>query len=189
MKIIFENIVLRDMMESDIGDYVRWFTTETEWSDWDAPWEPIESDVETERNSWREYYESVKDMPDDVRRWKLEIEWNGRHIGWVSAYRIDENYKWVGEIKQGQTVYRAIGIDICESDVWGKGVGTNALRAFMNYYFAHGYGELYTQTWSGNGPMLRCAEKLGFIECNRDVGIREVNGQKCDGLTFKFKKA
>lgn len=188
MQIKHENIILRDMIESDIEDYVRWFTTETEWSNTDAPWEPIESDEETERKSWREYYESVKDLADDVRRWKFEIEWNGRHIGWVSSYPIDENYEWIGEIKDGQTVYRAIGIDICEPDVWGNGIGTNALRAFMNYYFENGVDELYTQTWSGNVRMLRCAEKLGFLECNRNVGTREVDGQKYDGLTFRLKK-
>ena len=66
MEIKFENIILRDMIESDIEDYVRWFTTETEWSKTDAPWEPIESDAETERASWQEYYESVKDLPKDV---------------------------------------------------------------------------------------------------------------------------
>ena len=26
----------------------------------------------------------------------------GRHIGWVSSYPIDENYEWIGEIKDGQ---------------------------------------------------------------------------------------
>ncbi len=188
MKIEFENIVLRDMIEADIEDYVRWFTTQTEWSDWDAPWEPIESDEETERNSWREYYEAVKNRPDDARRWKFEIEWNGQHIGWVSAYYIDDRFEWVGKVEDGQTVHLALGIDICESDVRGRGIGTNALRAFMNYYFAQGYSELYTQTWSGNTRMLRCAEKLGFVECDRDVGIREVGGQKYDGLTFKAEK-
>ena len=188
MQIKYENIILRDMVKSDIEDYVRWFTTETEWSNTDAPWEPIESDEETERTSWREYYESVKKLSDDVRRWKFEIEWNGRHIGWVSSYPIDENYEWIGEIKDGQTVYRAIGIDICEPDVWGKGIGTNALRAFMNYYFENGVDELYTQTWSGNVRMLRCAEKLGFVECNRNIGTREVDGKKYDGLTFRLEK-
>ncbi len=188
MKIEFENIVLRDMIESDIEDYVRWFTTQTEWSDWDAPWEPIESDEETERNSWREYYEAVKDRPDDARRWKFEIEWNGQHIGWVSAYCIDDRFEWVVKAEDGQTVHLALGIDICESDVRGRGIGTNALRAFMNYSFEHGFDELYTQTWSGNVRMLRCAQKLGFVECNRNVGIREVNGEKYDGLTFRLEK-
>ena len=27
MRIEFEIIILRDMIESDIGDYVRWYTT------------------------------------------------------------------------------------------------------------------------------------------------------------------
>lgn len=176
------------MVESDIENYVRWFTTETKWSDWDAPWEPTESDEETERNSWREYYEAVKDIPDDAFRRKFEIEWNGRHIGWVSSYLIDENYEWIGEPEEGQIFYRTIGIDICESDVWSKGIGTNALCAFMNYYFENGADALYTQTWSGNVRMLRCAEKLGFVECNRNVGIREAGGEKYDGLTFRAER-
>ncbi len=188
MKIEWENITLRDMIEADIEDYVRWFTVETAWSDSDTPWEPIESDEETERAAWREYYEYVKDIPDDVCRPKFEIEWNGRHIGWVSAYLVDENYEWVGQPQDGQTVYHAIGIDICESDVWGNGIGTNVLRAFMNYLFDGGADVLYAQTWSGNVRMLRCAEKLGFRECDRKVGSREVNGQKYDGLTLRLEK-
>lgn len=125
---------------------------------------------------------------DDVRRWKFEIEWNGKHIGWLSSYCTDENYEWVGKIKDGQTVYRAIGIDICEPNLWGKGIGTNAFRAFMNYYFENGVDELYTRTWSGNVRMLRCAEKLGFVERNREIDFREVNGQKYDGLTIRLEK-
>ncbi len=188
MTITHENIILRDMIKSDIEDYVRWFTTETEWSKTDAPWEPIQSDEETERASWQEYYESVKDLPDNVRRWKFEIEWNGRHIGWVSSYPMDAHYEWIGESREGQIVHRALGIDICEPDVWGHGIGTNALRAFINYHFENGVSELYTQTWSGNIPMLRCAEKLGFEECNRHVGIRLVDGKPYDGLTYRLER-
>ncbi len=188
MKIEFENIALRDMIEPDIEDYVRWFTVNREWEDWDAPWEKEDTDEITEREKWTEYYEAMKDRPEDALRWKFEIEWKGRHIGWVSSYRIDENYEWIGKIKDGQTVYIAIGIDICEPDLYGNGIGTNALRAFINYCFENGMNELYTQTWSGNVRMIRCAEKLGFVECNRNVGAREVAGQKYDGLTFRMKK-
>lgn len=188
MKIEYENIILRDMVESDIEDYVRWFTAETEWANTDTPWEPIETDEETERASWREYFDSVKNLADDVCRWKFEIEWNDRHIGWVSSYLIDGNYEWIDKIKDGQIVYRALGIDICEPDAWGNGVGTNALRAFSNYFFENGFDELYTQTWSGNIRMIRCAEKLGFMECSRSIGTREVNGRLYDGLTFRLEK-
>ena len=185
MRIEFGSITLRDMVESDIEDYVRWFTVEREWENWDAPWEKEDTNEETEREKWTEYYESVKALPDDALRWKLEIEWNGRHIGWVSSYCIDETYEWVRKTEECQTVYRAIGICICESDQWGNGIGTNALRAFMNYYYKNGANELYTQTWSGNVRMIRCAEKLGFVECDRAVGELEYNGQNYDGLTFK----
>ncbi len=188
MRIVFDNIVLRDMIESDVEDYVRWFTTEREWENWDAPWEKEDTREETEREKWAEYYEAVKDLGDDAPRWKFEIEWSGRHIGWVSSYRIDENYEWIGENKEGRTVFRAVGIDICEPDLYGMGIGTNALRGFIDYFFENGVNELYTQTWSGNVRMIRCAEKLGFEECGRDAGEREVNGQKYDGLTFRLKK-
>lgn len=60
MRIEFENIVLRDMIESDIEDYVRWFTVEREWKNWDAPWEKEDTDAEAERKRWTEYYESRK---------------------------------------------------------------------------------------------------------------------------------
>lgn len=190
MEIKYENIVLRDMLESDIEDYVRWFTTETEWMNTDAPWEKEDSDEETERAGWREYYEAVKDMPEKAIRWKFEIEHNGRHIGWVSSYMIDEHFEWIAfdSIREGQTVHRAIGIDICESDAWNKGIGTNALRAFIQYYFRNGFDTLYTQTWSGNTRMVRCAEKLGFVECDRRPGLREVDGKKYDALTFRLEK-
>ena len=190
MQIEYENIILRDMKEEDIEDYVRWFTKECEWENWDAPWEKEESDEETERKSWTEYYESLKCRPDDRLRWKFEIEYNGRHVGWVSSYMIDENYEWIAfdDIKEGQIVHRAVGIDLCEPDVWSNGIGTKALKAFINYYFEQGVKEIYTQTWSGNVRMLRLAEKLGFVECNRNAGVREVNGQKYDGLTFKLER-
>ena len=51
-----------------------------------------------------------------------------------------------------------------------------------------GADEIYTQTWSGNVRMIRCAEKLGFVECNRNIGTREVDGQCYDGLTFRLEE-
>ena len=188
MRIEFKDIILRDMIESDIEDYVRWFTIQREWENWDAPWEKEDTCQESERKKWTEYYETVKKRSDDTRRSKFEIEWNNRHIGWVSSYHIDENYEWVGKIKDGQISYLAVGIDICEPDVYGRGIGTNALRAFINYHFENGEKELYTQTWSGNVRMIHLAEKLGFVECDRDVDKREIDGQKYDGLTFKLER-
>ena len=190
MQITCESIILRDMIETDIDDYVRWFTTETEWAVWDAPWEPVEGDEAAQRTEWTEYFRSVKQLSDDELRWKFEIDYNGRHIGWVSSYLIDEDYEWIAanDVKDGQKVHRAVGIDICEKGIWGNGVGTAALEAFIQYYVDNGSEEIYTQTWSGNKRMLRCAAKLGFEVCRRNAGAREVAGARHDGLTLVFKR-
>lgn len=34
-----KNIVLRDLTESDIKNRIYWEKVETEWQQWDAPWE------------------------------------------------------------------------------------------------------------------------------------------------------
>ena len=179
MEVRYEDILLRDMKESDIEDYVRWFTKETEWGDWDAPWEShFESDEESERKGWTEYFESVKELPEDVTRWKFEIESNGVHIGWVSFYT---DLEWM----ENKEEIPAIGIAIPEETYRKNRVGTKALKSFMEYLKERGYKTIYTQTWSGNYPMLRVAEKLGFKEIARKKDYREVNGKKYDALTFR----
>ena len=188
MEIKVENIVLRDMKKSDIEDYVRWFTTETEWMDWDAPWEAQNADAETEHKRWTEEYESVKTMAENTLRWRFEIEYGGKHIGWVSSYLIDENYDWIDEqdVRESQKVYRTVGIDIVDPSIRSKGLGTNALRGFIQYYVDRGCKEICTETWSGNIRMIRVAEKLGFRECNRVADECEVRGKQYDGLTFRM---
>ncbi|MBR0137338.1 MAG: GNAT family N-acetyltransferase [Erysipelotrichaceae bacterium] len=172
-------VSLRDMKEEDIEDYVRWFTTETTWSDWDAPWEPLETDEDQERKSWTEYYESVRDMSEDALRRKFEIEVNGRHIGWVSSY-----YD-LGYVENTDNI-PAIGIDIPNEKDRHHGYGTRALQLFIDYLKEKGHTSLYTQTWSGNTGMMRVAEKLGFKEAFRKENNREVNGRKYDSITYRL---
>ena len=42
MEIRYKDIILRDMIESDIEDWIRWETVDTEWMDWDGPYMPSE---------------------------------------------------------------------------------------------------------------------------------------------------
>lgn len=170
-------LILRDMIEADVEDYVRWFTVETEWMNWDAPWETEKSDEATERTSWSEYYQTIIQKPADRIRYKFEIEADGRHIGWVSAYTDTEFYD-----NPEETV--AIGIDIPEKQYRGNGNGSGALLQFMDYYRKLGHTRLLTQTWSGNLPMIAVAKKLGFTEVSRAVDVRTVNGKAYDALTF-----
>lgn len=173
-------VILRDMIESDIEDYVRWFTEESEENDWgnfDAPWEQFETTAETERAEWTAYYHQMRDMPRERTRWKFEIEADGVHVGWVSAYED------LGYVENPERI-PAIGIDIPLRCYRRRGIGRAALTLFMDYLKERGHQRLYLQTWSGNLPMIRLAERLGFQEYARVKDLREVNGSKFDAVTY-----
>lgn len=173
-------LILRDMIKSDIEDYVRWFTVETEWMEFDAPWEDVSCNAEEALADWTEYYHRVCDMPAEAMRRKFEIELDGRHIGWVCWYT-DLDYA------DNPDGVPAVGIDVPERDARGIGAGTEALRQFIRYLKEHGASRVYTQTWSGNTRMLRVAEKLGFKEIHRVRDLRTVNGKKYDALTLELE--
>ena len=187
MKIEYKDIILRDMEEADIEDDIRWYTVETDWSNWDAPWEPLPDISDTDSYRKKELLKLAE--PKEKIRWGFEIETaKGEHIGTVNSYMINENFEWISvkDIKPGDKACRTVGISICESSFCEKGFGTKALAAFINYYLENGEDEIYCQTWSGNIRMIKCAEKLGFEVCCRKIDYREVKGKKYDGLTFRL---
>ena len=189
MEIKFDNIILRDPKESDIDDEIRWNTTETEWALWDAPWEMEE---------WLPTFDPVKFRAEELEsfkkpvsgfRWGMEVDTSdGTHIGSVSTYLIDESYEWIQlkNVKDGQRIFYTVGIEINEPAYWNHGIGTKALAAYIQYHLDNGHYDICLQTWSGNIRMIRCAEKLGFSICEREVGIRKVRGGIYDGLTFRL---
>jgi len=175
-----DKIILRNIKEQDIEDYVKWLTDKkySEWLNWDAPWEHEDSfDADEERRRWTKFFEASEALDPSKLRHRFEIEVNDKHVGWVSAYD-DLGYM------ENPDKHLAIGIDIPEMDVWGKGIGTKALQLFIDYYREQGEKVLYIQTWSGNERMLKVMNKLGFHEFYRAKGIREVNGQKFDAVTY-----
>ena len=186
MEIAYKDIVLRDYREADITDDIRWMNVEIDWIRADTPWAPIEKvDAEQLRADMKEY---IATLPEDALRWRLEIEYQGRHIGFVSSYLLDEHFDWVPphEVGDPMSFRRALSVAICAADMWNKGLGTQALRAFMQYYRDEaGIDEFYLETWSGNHRMMRCAEKLGFRTCHKEPGVHTVSGKKYDALILK----
>jgi len=191
--LVTNDLILRDFQESDISVRIHWETVETEWQLWDAPWEydgmsNAEKQEELARyigmmQKWVEYY---RDLPADTQRNTFQIETNDAahtYIGWVNAYRIDDNFCYTK-----QNGYCTIGINIPTMAVRGKGYAYQALAAFVDYLLACGEPDIYTQTWSGNVRMIHIAQKMGFEECCRKVGIRTIRGSTYDGLTFRLNK-
>lgn len=190
MKITFENITLRDYVLSDVEDEVRWTTVETEWFRSDTPWmelEPVDADELRADMS-----EIINSMPENAVRWRFEIEVDGRHIGLVSSYYLDNNFEYTPWKNIDQTKnasqnnsIRGLGIEICEMEYWGKGIGTKVLTALMGYYRSFGEDRFLIETWSGNHRMLGCARKLGFYEVKRIKGAHIVNGTEVDDLVLE----
>ena len=190
MKTTYDNITLRDYQLSDVEDEVRWTNVETAWFYADTPWMTMEEvDPEELRADMIEIMES---MPEDAIRWRFEIEVDGRHIGMVSSYYRDENFEYTpwesidqSKNAEGNNSIRELGIEICEMAYWGKGIGTKALTALMDYYRSLGEYRFLLETWSGNKRMLGCARKLGFSEVKRRKDAYVVDGVEYDELLLE----
>jgi RimJ/RimL family protein N-acetyltransferase len=148
-QIEYANVVLRDPVEEDAERYVRWHLLETEWQNWDAPWEEVEKDEKLLRDKILRIVR--RDKPKVRTRLQLCLK-DGAHIGVVSWYNKDN--------EEGKA---AVGIDIPEKSFWGRGLGMQALELWIAYLFSVMQIDcVYTETWSGNTRMTRLAEKLGF---------------------------
>lgn len=182
----YRDIVLRDMIESDIEDWIRWDSVDTEWMKWDAPDEPTEPiDPDEYRKDLLKFINTPR--ANEFRNFFELATAEGRHIGRINSYALGEDYAWKSWPETlGEKFTVAIGIDICDSQVWGRGYGTKAITAFAKHFLDNGITEICTQTWSGNARMIRCAKKVGFVEVNRITGNRHIRGEIYDGLTFQL---
>lgn len=76
-----------------------------------------------------------------------------------------------------------MGISIYQSDNWGKGIGTNVMRMWIDHLFNTldivrvGY-----TTWSGNKGMIKIGERLGMTMEARIRKVRYYNGTYYDSI-------
>ncbi len=175
-------VLLRDALPEDFDARCRWYTVETIWQDWDAPWEgkSVSSPDPPEQHEAariRFLEKLVEPLPTPRKQlWIQAI--GGPLLGWVNSYHYDPAER---------TIW--IGVDICESAYWGRGLGTEAFRLWMDYLFTQvNFASIHTATWSGNLRMVRVAEKCGFVLIQRDLRCREVRGDWYDGLSFHLTR-
>lgn len=58
---------------------------------------------------------------------------------------------------------------------------------YIDYLKKLGYQYIYTQTWSGNIPMISLAKKIGFQEYKRNKNMRTVKKEKFDRVTLRLE--
>lgn len=190
-KLETKDLILRDICKEDLKKHYIWLTHDTEWWNWDASYwqyqnlseELLAIEIPKLMDSMHNFLQMVSQKkPDDVRySFQIELKQTGEYIGWISCYCIDENF-----VATDEDALYAFGIDIPEKKYRSKGLGFQAFSAAIEYYKANGIDEVYTQTWSGNTPMIRLAQKIGFKLVDVKKDAREHNGKKYDALTFKI---
>ncbi|RUT35763.1 hypothetical protein EJP77_01730 [Paenibacillus zeisoli] len=89
MMLIQDGIILRQTKMEDINDYIEWYTTKTEWMNWDAPWE---QNNQNDLNNLVEHLKHQVSLNTSVVPKRLEIcLGSGTHIGWVNSYFIESD--------------------------------------------------------------------------------------------------
>lgn len=166
---------LRPLRLDDLPVYRSWSAPGAAWQALDGPYYPVSAD-DLERQivkmtSWIE----AGHEPDPLRRLAIADPGTDALLGTVSRY-------WISQ----ETLWPAAGITLYDPGTWGRGIGADALRLWVDMLFREQpeIVRLDLRTWSGNTRMMGLATKLGFqLEaCFRRARI--VDGVYYDGLGY-----
>jgi RimJ/RimL family protein N-acetyltransferase len=140
-------VYLRAPERSDIDTFVRWFNDADVLRNL-AMYAPMSRAGE---EAWYERMLGAQGTTD--YHWVVCVEADGRAIGTAGLHGIDH--------RNGTAEF---GIALGEKDEWGKGYGTDALRAACDF----GFGELRLErigllVYEGNERGRRAYEKAGFV--------------------------
>jgi RimJ/RimL family protein N-acetyltransferase len=120
------------------------------------------------------FIERCGDERPEPRAWAMIAWLDGCPLGWVSSYTLADT---------PDTLF--VGIDFCEDAYLNRGLGTEALRLWLDYLCANtGYARMGLETWSLNPRMIRVAEKVGFVLENVKRQERVWQGEPLDLLQF-----
>lgn len=141
-----QEVVIRPIAKQDLKRLWELIYKEEapEWKRWDAPY------FEHLAMSFEEYSLGADMFIEKKDMWVIEVE--GTVYGTVSYYYEDKSQKWL-----------EVGIVLHQSTSWNRGIGTRALRLWVNHLF----NTLPTvrvglTTWSGNERMMKVAQKIGM---------------------------
>jgi len=162
---------LRDQLPTDVDAFLRW-QIQGQWRLLDAPWQGVTTSFsEAEEAQYRQRFleELAKDLPSPRKRAVIALL-DERPVGWVSRY---------GEQRSPDTWM--IGIDICEDDLLEQGLGSEALRLWVDYLFGNStIHRIGLDTWSFNPRMMRVAVKLGFTSEGAQREVLQWQGEWLD---------
>ena len=169
-----EKVLLCDNIVSDVAKHLYW-ETHGEWREYDAPWEQIWTPLTKEQED-RIVGKFMKRFSEglSVLRKGAVIVHQDNPVGYVTRY---------GRERYPDVLW--VGIDIREDGYLGMGLGTEALRLWVDYLFGNStVHKIALDTWSFNPRMIRVAEKTGFVREGTERHLIQWQGQWLDGIGF-----
>lgn len=141
-----------------------------EWKKWDAPY------FRHRTVPYEKFLEKSDLFINSDSLWVITV--NKEICGVVTFYFEDDMKKWL-----------EVGIVIHEVQNWGKGLGTRALKLWINHVFnTVSTVRAGLTTWSGNERMIHVAEKLGMQLEGRIRKVRYYEGEYYDSIRMGILK-
>ena len=98
---------------------------------------------------------------DDEMRCIVEFE--DRSIGYIQFYEVDNEERSIYGYHDATEIIYGMDQFIGETDYWNKGIGTQLVRAVVDYLIEEkGADRIVMDPQAGNERAIRCYEKCGF---------------------------
>ena len=148
-----KDINLRLLTEQDKNLLLKWLTDERVLNFWEGKSSVFDLDRITE-----EYYSE-----EDVEIIRTIIEYDGKSIGYVHMYKLNDEL--LNEYEYPLTDKVVYGIDqfIGEPEYWDKGIGTKFMELVLQYLTKEKNADIIILDPHADNPRaIRCYEKVGF---------------------------
>jgi aminoglycoside 6'-N-acetyltransferase len=144
-------------MQDDIGDYLlmsRWLTDERVLEYYEGRSNPHDLERVIKKFGPR--------AQGEARVVPCIMVYRGVPIGYIQYYPLVDDEGLARHLETAEGVY-GVDLFIGEPELWGRGIGTQALRAMVGYLFgALGARRVIIDPQTSNHRAIRCYEKCGF---------------------------
>lgn len=169
------NLKLRKIEKEDLPEYKHWKLPNHKYHEFNGP-----------------YFRKAtkKEVAQEIKAMSAEFE-KGNEDPLPNKMMItNEDKELLGEVnwywKSEETNWLEIGVVIFDERNWGKGIGYQALKLWIEVMFKSKKEivRIGLTTWSGNQGMIRLSEKLGMIKEAHYRKARIVKGKYYDSISY-----
>ena len=174
------NLIIRELEMKDLKDFLYWNHPSREFHKYNGPYYGRKNEEELRRY--------VEELKEQFLNGANNVLKNKKMIANKDTDEIIGQVNWYW--KSEETLWMEIGIVIFNENYWGKGIGYEALKLWIDEIFDENpkLVRLGLSTWSGNLRMMHLAEKLGFVKEAVYRKARIVNNEYYDSISYGILK-